>query len=264
MKPLLLLGCGYTLTRLALGPAYARPRVAVTRDPDRAQALRSSGAEVLALDEALARAAGADVVVSFPPEAGLDLAVAQGLSRARPAALVYLSSTGVYGARSGEIDESTPVDESAHGAAARLETERRFRSLGGVVLRCAGIYGPGRGLHVRLREGTYRLPAAAGRRISRIHVDDLAQAILVALERAQPGEVLNVADDTPAPHEEVVTWLCARLGLPLPPTTPLEALPPTLRGDRSIRNARLRALGWAPRYPSYREGFEAVLREKGE
>ena len=260
--PLVLLGCGYTLTRLALARPKDSRTLAVTGNPERRARLQAHGVSVVTEAEALAHGEGAHVVVSLPPEAGRDVQVAQALASLRPARLVYLSSTGVYGTRSGEVDEQTPVEPEAPQAIGRLAAEALYRPLGGVVLRVAGIYGPGRGLHQRLQAGTFRLPGEGSRRTSRIHVDDLVSAIEVALARAAPGSVLCVADAAPVPLREVVEWLCVRLSLPPPPSIPLEAAPPTLRGDRAVRARALEALGWQPAFPTWREGFEAVFAEE--
>jgi nucleoside-diphosphate-sugar epimerase len=263
MVSLVLLGCGYTLTRLAREEARrGRPVLAVTRQADRRVELEGHGVRVLSLEEAVAAAAGAHAVVSIPPEAGLDASLAESLGRAAPAACVYLSSTGVYGGVRGRVDEDTPVDWGEPTARLRLQAEESFRALGAVVLRIAGIYGPGRGMHERLRTGTHRLPEGGGGLISRIHVDDLARAILVALEKGERGAIYCVADDRPATQLEVASWLCPRLGVPLPPTVSLAELHPSLRGDRAVQNARLKALGWSPRYADFTSGLAAVLAEE--
>ncbi len=155
------------------------------------------------------------------------------------------------------------MDPSWPSARARIEAESRFLSLGAVVLRIAGIYGPERSTLARLQAGAVRLPERGGGRISRIHVDDLVEAIRVALERGEPGAFYCVADDRPAPQEEPVMWLCERLGLPPPPRVPLESLHESLRGDRAVSNARLKDLGWLPRYPDYVAGFTALLEAEG-
>jgi uncharacterized protein YbjT (DUF2867 family) len=260
MVPLVLLGCGYTLTRLAREEARrGRPVRAVTRDEARREELSREGVQLLSLDEAVASSGGAHVVISIPPDAGLDTSLAESLARTAPARLVYLSSTGVYGGARGHVDEDTPVDPTAPNARGRLEAEARYRPLGGISLRIAGIYGPGRGLHERVRAGTLRIPEAGGGRISRVHVDDLVQALRVVLEKGEPGATYCVADDRPATQAETAGWLCARLGLPLPPTVPLASLHESLRGDRAVSNARLKGLGWRPRYPGFVEGFTALL-----
>ena len=262
-ESLVLLGCGYTLTRLGCAEALrGRLVLAVTRDPQRRERLGRAGVQVLSLEQALASSRGAHVVVSFPPDAGLDASVTGTLERHTPSRLVYLSSTGVYGSTRGSVDEDTPVEASAPLARARLEAEERYRPLGAMVLRSAGIYGPGRGAHERLRAGTLRIAASGGGRISRICVDDLGEAIRVVLERGAPGAVYCVADDRPATQEETTAWLCERLDLPPPPRVPLESLHESLRGDRAISNARLKALGWRPRYPDFTAGFAALLAEE--
>ncbi|PTL79264.1 GNAT family N-acetyltransferase [Vitiosangium sp. GDMCC 1.1324] len=261
---LILLGTGYTLTRLAMVEARSgREVLAVTRDSARREQLERAGARVASLEEALESTAGAEVVVSIPPDAGLDSRITEALARHPPARLVYLSSTGVYGGARGFVDEDSQVDMSSPTARGRFDSESPYRALGAVVLRIAGIYGPGRGTHTRLLAGTLRLPEGGGGRISRVHVDDLVEAIRVALALGVPGASYCVADDRPAPQRETVGWLCERLGLPLPPTVPLESLHESLRGDRAVSNARLKALGWRLRYPDFVAGFTAVLEAEG-
>jgi nucleoside-diphosphate-sugar epimerase/ribosomal protein S18 acetylase RimI-like enzyme len=262
--PLVLLGCGYTLTRLAVAEARAgRDVLAVTRDAARRAELERAGVRVTSLEDALARTAGAHAVISIPPDAGLDVDLAEALARHAPSRLVYLSSTGVYGGARGHVDEDTPVEPLSPTARARIEAESRFLPLGAVVLRIAGIYGPGRSTLSRLLAGAVRLPESGGGRISRIHVDDLVEALRAALQRGEPGAFYCVADDKPAPQAETVVWLCERLGMPLPPRVPLASLHESLRGDRAVSNARMKALGWQPRYPDYMAGFTSLLEAEG-
>jgi nucleoside-diphosphate-sugar epimerase len=261
--PLILLGCGYTLTRFAVEEARAgREVLATTRDASRRAVLEAAGARVVSIEQALARAPGAHVVDSIPPEAGLDSVLAEGLARSRPSRLVYLSSTGVYGGARGDVDESTPVDTSSAISRARLDAEARFLPLGASVMRIAGIYGPGRGTYGRLKAGTLRIPESGGGRQSRVHVDDLVGAVRVVLDRGASGELYCVADRRPATQEETATWLCERMGLPLPPRVPLASLHESLRGDRAIRAAKLEALGWTLRYPDFTTGFLAAMDEE--
>ncbi|GHG91125.1 GNAT family N-acetyltransferase [Comamonas sp. JC664] len=262
--PLVLLGSGYTLTRFAVAEARAgREVLAATRDAARRAELEQAGARVTSLDDALLRTAGAHVVISVPPDAGLDARIAAALAERAPERLIYLSSTGVYGRARGHVDEDTPVELSTPAARERVEAESRYLPLGARVMRIAGIYGPGRSVHTRLLSGALRLPEGGGGRISRIHVDDLVDAIRVVLARGDAGAVFCVADDRPAPTEEPVAWLCERLGIPMPPRVPLDSLNETVRGDRAISNARLRALGWAPRYPDFIAGYTALLEAEG-
>ena len=175
-------------------------------------------------------------------------------------AVAYISSTGVYGARTGVIDESTPLDLTAPSARARGEAESLWRARGAVVLRAAGIYGPGRGLHLRLRDGRHRIVEDGHRVVSRVHVTDLARLLLGALDRAPAASTFVVADDAPVPQGEVVRWLCARMGLPVPPAASLDEMPESLRHDRRVVATHIqRTLSLALRYPSWREGFAHCL-----
>jgi nucleoside-diphosphate-sugar epimerase len=202
--------------------------------------------------------AGADVVVTFPPDGRTDARIAPGLAKAR--AVVYLSSTGVYGAATGRVDELTPVDPEAPRAGLRLQAEEIYRERGGIILRAAGIYGPERGLHLRLLRGEHRLPGRGENVVSRIHVDDLAMLALASLEQAEHGAIFDCADDAPVPQREVVTWLCARLSLPLPPSVDALSVDLSLRGDRAIDGSKIQhALGVKLAFPSYREGFADCL-----
>jgi nucleoside-diphosphate-sugar epimerase len=263
--PLVILGCGYTGTAAArLALTRGDTVIATTRDPARADALRRLGVDARclpALDGDAVRAmvdAGARVLVAFPPDGRTDTLVTAALPEGTRA--VYVSTTGVYGARRGVIDASTPVDGGAPRAAQRLEAEGCWRAVGAVVLRAAGIYGPERGLHRRLREGTFRLPDDATKVVSRIHVDDLAALCLAALGGSLRDAAFPVADDAPVPQAEVVRWLVARMGVPPPPLVATGDAPETLRHDRSVDNRAVKAaLGVTLRFPTYREGFEDCL-----
>ncbi len=264
-KTLVILGCGFTGT-FAAQQALARGQhvVGTTRSPERAAFLSQIGVETrLAprLDVALVSSLvhpDTHVLVTYPPEAATDAALLPLLSRA--AASAYISSTGVYGSASGRIDEETPVDFREPRAAARLQAEALVRAAGGVVLRAAAIYGPGRGLHVRLQRGEHKVAEGAQSVISRIHVEDLARLALAALSGAPKGEVFVVADDAPVPQAEVIEWLCARLGVDKPAEVPRNHLPPTLRNDRRIDGRKIQqTLCVSLRYPTYREGFAACL-----
>ncbi|UQA62520.1 NAD-dependent epimerase/dehydratase family protein [Polyangium aurulentum] len=263
-RPLIILGCGYTgaeAARQAL--AAGRRVVGTTRSPERASELSRVGVEarvVERLEDEVAHLVpeGADVLVTFPPDGRTDVAIAKALGRAR--AIAYISSTGVYGDASGHIDEDTPVDGRDAKAAARLGAEEAYRAAGGIVLRAAAIYGPGRGLHVRLAKGEHKVAGGGRNVVSRIHVEDLARLALAALEKAEAGSTFVVADDAPVPQAEVIGWLCARMGVEAPKEVPREALPPTLQHDRAVDGRRIqRALGVGLRYPTYREGFGACL-----
>jgi nucleoside-diphosphate-sugar epimerase len=270
VERLVVLGCGYAGTAVArLARARGVSVLTNVRSDARASALRAEGFAVLqaaALDATIADHVDASthVVVAFPPDGATDARVAPSLARA--ASVTYLSSTGVYGDYRGVVDESTPVPvaPSARGAKT-LAAEALYRAAGGTVLRCPALYGRDRGLHVRVLRGEHQIPGDGTRHLSRIHVEDLALFVLASAsasasasgaEPAPSGATLLVGDLEPAPHVDVVRFICATYGVPMPPFVPLESVPESLRADRSVDASRTIAkLGVKLRYPSYREGM---------
>ncbi len=264
------LGCGYAGVAVA---RLARERgldvLVHARSDARVAALRSEGFDVLqrsVLDETIAASARFDasthVVIAFPPDGSTDARIAAGLAGAR--AITYVSSTGVYGEHRGVVDDTTPIPSSSSERAARiLAAEESYRRAGGTVLRCPGIYGSDRGLHMRILRGEHRIPGDGTRHLSRIHVEDLAQLILAILPRdgvRDGGETFVVGDLTPAPHVDVVRFVCEEFGVPLPPFVPLESVHESLRADRRVDPSRaLARAAITLRYPSYREGMARAV-----
>lgn len=244
MTQLLIIGLGYSSRAVVRADGDRHePIVATVRDPARAAALTVDGAEERALTVlpfdgsgvpdrlASALAAGGDLLVSAPPgETGDPLlrAAAAQLADHLPRAVVYLSTVGVYGDHGGAwVDEDTEPRPVSPRSVERLEAERAWQAFGqahGVpvaVLRLAGIYGPGQNALVNLRRGTARRIIKPGQVFNRIHVDDIAQAVHACFERRYDG-ILNVADDEPAPPQDVVAYAAELLGLPVPPEVPFE------------------------------------------
>jgi nucleoside-diphosphate-sugar epimerase len=187
-----------------------------------------------------------------------------------PRRFVYTSSTGVYGQVDGsEVDEASPTEPSTDTGAVLVETERVLldaaerEGLPAVVLRVAGIYGPGRGYWLRqFLAGEARIEGDGSRVLNLVHRDDAAGAIAAALERGRTGGVYNVADDEPVTQLDLFRWLAARLGRPLPPAVAADRTSARRRGltNKRVSNRRLRQeLAWAPIYPTFREGFAAEL-----
>ncbi len=259
---LLILGCGYAGAAIArLARARGLAVVANVRSDARASALHSEGFDVLqrpGLDETVASdvSKGTHVVIAFPPDGSTDALVATGLRDATR--ITYLSSTGVYGSHRGVVDDETAVATLASGdrGAKILAAEDVYRTAGATVLRCPALYGPERGLHVRVVRGEHRIPGDGTRFLSRIHVEDLAQLVLAALPR---GDTMVVGDLEPAPHGDVVRFICESYGVPMPPFVPLESVHESLRADRRVDASRaLAASGITLRYPSYRDGMSAT------
>ncbi len=263
---LLVLGLGYTAARFA---AWARGAgFGIT-------AVRSRpGPDVLTLDSPelpAAIAAASHILCSVPPAAdGSDpvLAAHGAALAAAPAQWVgYLSSTGVYGDSGGAwVDESAPLLGRRSGRiAADLAWQALHRQAR--IFRLPGIYGPGRSALDRLRSGPVARIDLPGHVFSRIHVDDIVAALAASTTRGGPG-VYNLADQEPAPGDAVTAFAARLLGIaPEPLKTLSEAsLSPMGRAfysecRRVAATKMTRDLGLRLRYPDYRSGLAACLKE---
>ncbi len=150
------------------------------------------------------------------------------LAASPPQRFVYTSSTGVYGQRDGAaVTETSATSPGTPTGDVLVETEQRLLREGrdhgfpAVILRVAGIYGPGRGYWLRqFLAGEARIEGDGGRVLNMIHRDDVVGAILAALEHGRPGEIYNAVDDAPVTQRELFAWLASTLDKPLPPHKP--------------------------------------------
>lgn len=260
----LLLGFGQTAAAVLAAQETGTKCYATTRNPMRVFDLYEYPLEPVIMPvpsaeivEPLAR--DNDVLVSFPPDGTTDAILAPACRNAR--SIVYISSTGVYGAYRGKVTDETPVATDEATAKTRLEAEKIWQNVGATVLRAPGIYGPDNGLHVRMLNNAYSIPGDGTNVLSRIHVDDLAQFVMAVWAKQVRSETYVVGDETPVPQIEVVTWLCERMELQLPRFAPLDAVSPTMRGNRAVDPTRaLKELGVTLRYPGYKDGFESCLK----
>jgi nucleoside-diphosphate-sugar epimerase len=189
--------------------------------------------------------------------------------------IAYLSTVGVYGDQEGRwVDETCPPKPNSARTEARVEAERawlRFGEETGVpvhIFRLAGIYGPGRSVFDKLRDGTARRINKNGQVFSRIHVEDIANVLEASIARPHAGAIYNVADDEPAAPGAVVAYAADLIGVPPPPEVAFDKadLTPMARsfyeGSRRIANTRIKSeLGVKLRYPTYREGLASLLTE---
>jgi len=285
-KRLIVFGCGY------VGGAVAREAVArgmrvtaLTRNPATAAEMHRVGVDVV-VAELASETWHADVVgdAEYVLNAvssggggvegyrrsyldGMKSIVAWAAARPGNGTIVYTSSTSVYPQDGGVVvdEEASTVGVGERGGILR-EAEHVLLGAGGFerrfVLRLAGIYGPGRRhLVEQVRNGE-----VAGRgehRLNLVHRDDVCGAIWAAWGAGPEvdGGIFNVADDGAAPKAEVVAWLARRVDVKEPRFTGEPAGGRrTVTPDRVISNAKAkRVLGWTPRYPSFREGYENVF-----
>ena len=175
---------------------------------------------------------------------------------------VYTGSTGVFGQDDGcWCDESTPPDPRSPTAEILVEAERIVLGGGGSVVRLSGLYGPGRsGIFERVRSGRYALGDGDRSWTNWCHLDDAVSTVVAALLQGRPGAVYHASDAHPARRAEVVRFVAGRLGIE--PPTSVEGVSVPARADRRISaEATREELGLVPRFPSFREGLEALLSE---
>jgi nucleoside-diphosphate-sugar epimerase len=273
-----LLGCGYTLsTILALNPSI--PAVVTSTSEDKVDRLRQAGLDAVRLDLTddgevarffRERSEVTTIIDGVPPVFGRDTdplsgvrnVVAHGRAATR---LIYLSTTGVFGGQDGSwVDESTPPNPRHPRARARWESEALYTEAfpSSCMLRIPAIYGPGRGVGVSMKRGSYRMIGDGSRWTNRVHVVDLARTITALLFRS-PAEplppVLCVSDGAPATAREVTDYYRERFGFSEPPSvTEAEAVAAgmyTQTGNQRVANRLLtRYLPEGLKYPSFRDG----------
>jgi nucleoside-diphosphate-sugar epimerase len=182
--------------------------------------------------------------------------------RQKVARIFFTSSTGVYAQTNGEwVDEDSPAKPDGFSGKLLLEGERLVLAgpYPGVVIRFAGIYGPGRQRlldRVRRQAPCQAVPPLY---TNRIHRDDCARVLRHLLSLSSPAALYLGVDDEPAEECVVMDWLAGRLGLPPPPRVSQTTKDPARRANKRCCNRRLRASGYRFHYPSYREGYAAVL-----
>jgi nucleoside-diphosphate-sugar epimerase len=290
----LIVGAGYV--GLPLGAELARRGHDVSglrRDPSAAAAFQSAGIKPLVADitqpAALARLPREfDWVVNCVASGGggvesyrqiyvegmrnlIDWLAPAGPGRGDAGAprFVYTSSTSVYGQNDGSlVDEKSATEPAAETARVLLQAENELlagaqqKNFPAMILRVAGIYGPGRGYwFAQFLAGDARLEGSGARILNMIHRDDVVGCVIAALERGRGGEVYNATDDEPVSQFDFFSWLAATLGKPVPGSTPENADASRKRGitNKRISNHKLKLeLGYRFKYPTFREGY---LRE---
>jgi nucleoside-diphosphate-sugar epimerase len=216
------------------------------------------------------------ILISAPPgEAGDPVLAAHGAElarRARQFAWVgYLSTTGVYGDRGGDVvDEDSPLAPTTDRGRRRLAAERSWLALGLPlhIFRLAGIYGPGRNQLVSMLDGSTRRVVKPGQIFSRIHVEDIVGVLLASIAKPNPGRAYNVCDDEPCPPQDVVAFAAKLLDRPVPPEIAFDKadLSPMARSfyaeSKRVSNRRIKEeLGYRLIYPTYRDGLTALARQ---
>ena len=179
-----------------------------------------------------------------------------------PGRVIFTGSTSVYDQQNGEVvDENSETKPLRETARVLLEAEAVALRAGGIVARLAGIYGPGRSMFLRkFAEGSAVVEAGGERFLNLIHRDDAARALLRLADPAVPPGIYNVCDNHPPTQRVLYEWISGFLGKPMPPEGPVD--PQRKRGlnNKRVSNQKLRAAGWGPGFPSFREALPSLMR----
>lgn len=277
----LIVGCGDTGLRVAARALAVGDRVfGLVRGAASAARVRSVGAMAIRadLDAPVAPLPRCDRLIysAPPPGAGLDdTRMAHGLDAlpAPPAALVYISTSGVYGDCGGAwVDETRAAAPVSARAKRRLAAERRIRDYAphATVLRAPGIYGPGRLPVGRVLTGEPVLDDSTGAWSNRVHVDDLAAMAWAAVTTPWPDPVYNACDGQPLRPSVYYDTLAEMLGVAPPPRigwaeAQRRFSPQRLSFVRESRRLCHRRLiseppGFRLYYGDYRQGLAASLQ----
>lgn len=271
---LFVFGLGYSAVQLADRLIPRGWQVAGTvRTPAKAAGLRAAGiaAQVWTGEGPVEVPPGADWLITLPPgRQGCPAALAAGPQAGSARSITYLSTTGVYGdLRGGWAFEWSPVSPGSPRAAARVMAEADWQAASGGnarVVRLPGIYGPGRSPFDRIRDGTAQRVIKPGQVFSRVHVDDIASGLEALVFNPSASGVFHLCDDLAAPPQDVTGFAAELLGMAAPPEVAFERaglsdMAASFYAEcKRVSNARAKAaLGWRPRYPTYREGLSAVL-----
>ena len=284
----LIVGCGYLGRRVAARLIERGERVfGTTRSKERARGLESIGIEPVIADVhdpgSLASLPAADRVlhaVGFDRAAGhpLRAVYVDGLRNVLDrlaGRLVTIGSTGVFGQKDGAwVDEASPTEPVQESGRVALDAERLARRWGGerglpvVVLRCSGLYGPGRVVGRASLERGEPIAGDPSRFLNLIHIDDAAEAAIAALDRGQAGAVYLASDNRPVARREYYSLAARLLNAPDPEfTRPEPGSTEALRDDtnKRVRNRLLREdLGVSLRFPDIGTGLPAAIGMEAE
>ena len=170
---------------------------------------------------------------------------------------LFVSSTSVYGQTNGEwLDENSPAKPASETSRVLREAEEEALAAGVIVLRSAGIYGPGRAaLFEKFQRGDAVIEGDGSRWINQVHQLDLVAAITHLLTTGTPGQIYNAADDEPVMLRDYYAWCAEAMQCPMPPYGPVNTQRKRGLTNKRIANRKLKAAGWQLRFPSFREGL---------
>ena len=291
MKKILIVGFGDVAERLVRHYAGQARFTGLIRRAERVGELRALGVRPYVGDldapATLARLPHFDGVFHFAPpptEGRTDPRTAQLLRvltrRGKPDALVYVSTSGVYGDCGGSwVSETRPVAPVNGRAVRRVDAERQLRAWGErqrvkvSILRAPGIYAADRLPLARIQRGTPALIPQDDSYTNHIHADDLARLAWAAMFRGRPQRIYHAVDAHPLKMGDWFDSCADTFDLQRPPRVGRadaekvlsEALLSFLRESRRLSNSRtVRELRLKYRYPTSDDLLREIRHSRGQ
>jgi nucleoside-diphosphate-sugar epimerase len=284
----LIVGCGYVGSALGADlvrrghEVFGLSRTMKNENELRKAGVQAVGADITKLDSLLSITGSWDWIVNCVSSSRGSLEdyrtvylegtrnLLQWLSKSSPRKFVYTSTTSVYAQTDASVvTESSETKPESETGRILLETERLLRAataeqrFPAIILRVSGIYGPGRGYWLKQFINDEATMDKAGERVlNMVHRDDVVGAIMAALEKGEIAEVYNVSDGEPVTQRTLFEWLSQKLDKPLPPAAEDDGVSRRKREltSKRVSNRRLKMdLGYQLKYPTFREGFGALL-----
>ena len=190
--------------------------------------------------------------------------------------MCYFSTVGVYGNQDGNwTDEGADCLPQNTRSQQRNRAENQWREFAEerglplLILRLAGIYGPGRSAFDKLNKGTAKRIVKKGQVFNRIHVEDIGRVTMLAAKKRLSG-TFNLGDDKPAPPQDIVSFAADLLGVEPPPEVDFDKADMSdmarsfYNDNKRISNEAIKKeLGIELLYPTYREGLRAIYLGAG-
>ncbi len=188
--------------------------------------------------------------------------------------ITYLSATSVYGDHGGEwVDEKSKTNPTSINGIERLKAEQSWMKLAQKnnlplqIFRLSGIYSNQYNVLKRLKTGEAKIINKKNHFFSRIHIEDIANALFKSLDNFKKGEIYNISDDKPASNKEVIMYGIKLLGVNKPQTIEIdeienEMLKNFYKDSKKVSNKKMKnCFNFELKYPTYIEGLDCIKND---
>ena len=214
------------------------------------------------------------ILISIAPVNGEDIVIKNFKERFKDKKfrwITYLSATSVYGDHGGEwVDETSKTNPTSINGIQRLKVEKNWIELSQQynlplqIFRLSGIYSNKYNVLKRLKTEEVKIINKKNHFFSRIHVEDIANALFKSLDNFKKGEIYNISDDKPASNKEVIMYAIKLLGVNEPPTIETseiesEMLKNFYKDSKKVSNKKMKNFfNFELKYPTYIEGLDYI------